>query len=651
MKQQYDVIVVGCGHAGIEAAQICARQGLGVLIATVRWDRTGQMSCNPSIGGLAKGHIVKEMDILGGWMGRAADESCLQFKRLNTKKGPAVRGSRMQCDKEKYSLYMRRHLSALPRISFISTEVKALILKNQTCQGVVTEKGDRIFSKAVILTTGTFMKGWMHIGRTKTPGGRVGEKATQGLSDQLKGEGLKVFRLKTGTPARVHKKSVNFSKLKSQKGDEGFRPFSFFTSFQTPPLPQQPCYITYTNENTHEVIRKNLRHSPLYTGAIQSVGPRYCPSIEDKVTRFADKTRHQSFLEPETLTGESIYLQGLSTSLPAPVQEAFLKTIAGLENVKILRPGYAVEYDFFDPLQIFPSLETKAFKNLFFAGQINGSSGYEEAAGQGLLAGINASCKIKGFEPVILKRHEAYIGVLIDDLVTRGTKEPYRMLTSRAEHRLLLREDNAVERLFFISKKGNWLSTKELSVLDREIQNRQKLSAFLSRVRISPFWAGENKTSKPPPPFKSFKRVLSGKQLLSRPEMDYSKLKLFLNTELKSLSASNIPPGGLKEFCRQGTFKAQTWEAVEVGFKYEGYIRREKQFIAACQKMDTTSLEAVSYDQVQGLSLEALEKLKEVRPRTLAQAGRISGVSPAALQALIIYLKMHKKNRKNIKLR
>ncbi len=615
----FDILVVGSGHAGIEAAGIAAQLGHKVLVVTVQWDRTGQMSCNPSIGGLAKGHIVKEIDILGGLMGRAADYSCLQFKRLNSKKGPAVRGSRMQCDKDIYSACMRKNLLKKPSLSFVSAEVKSLILKKNKCRGVITDKGESFLARVVILTTGTFMKGLMHIGSVQTPGGRVGEKATEGLSDQLKSEGFKVFRLKTGTPARAKKKSIDFQLLTKQEGDKNFIPFSFFSP-SDPVQKQEPCYITYTNEQTHEIIRKNLKLSPLYTGAIQSQGPRYCPSIEDKVLRFKDKNRHQSFLEPETLNGQSIYLQGLSTSLPESVQMEFLKTLPGLKQVELLRPGYAVEYDFFDPLSLFPSLQTKAIENLFFAGQINGSSGYEEAAGQGLLAGINASHYIRGLKPLVLKRHEAYIGVLIDDLVTKGTKEPYRMLTSRAEHRLVLREDNAIDRLFDLSETYRLLPVKELDRLRSEREARKNLHQDLKQNLLQPVKGIKSCFQKQA--WQMPKKPLSFKKFLSRPEVKALELKNFWEQRKKT------------------TYSLKTWEALEIQVKYEGYIKREKQFIARSLQMEGHSLKGMDYDQVQGLSLEALEKLKKVQPQNLAQASRISGVGPAALQALIIHIKL-----------
>ena len=637
--KSYDVIVVGSGHAGVEAAYAAARLGCRVLIVTVRWDCTAHMSCNPSIGGLGKGHIVKELDVLGGVMARAADASCIQFKKLNRSKGPAVRGSRAQCDKVQYSLYVQQFLSAqlarsqslaslfdfdpaCLRISYLSTEVKSLIFKKNYCQGVITDKGDKIYARAVVLTTGTFMKARMHVGERVQAGGRAGEKATEGLSDQLKSLGFSVYRLKTGTPPRLKKSSIDFSVLSPQAGDKVFQPFSFF-SLSSQRLPKKLCYLAYTNRKTHELIYKNLNKSPLYTGAIQARGPRYCPSVEDKITCFPDKTQHQSFLEPETVNGESIYLQGLSTSLPVEVQLAFLRTIKGLSHVEILRPGYAVEYDFFDPQQLFSTLETKPFKALFFAGQINGSSGYEEAAGQGLIAGINAACLVKNKEPLILKRQDAYIGVLIDDLTTKGTKEPYRMLTSRAEYRLLLREDNAIERLFDISEKYQLLNDQQLKLLSKQLNQRKKLAQILETTQLVP----SRKTQYELQTMKTtiLSKPQSLKNILCRPEISWLQISQFLNKRMSSSAPFS--------------FSRDTWESVEIRCKYEGYIQRQTQLLAKNRQMEDLLILGIDYDQVKGLSREALEKLKQVQPRTLASAGRISGMPPVAIQAILIYLK------------
>ena len=643
--KEFDVIVVGSGHAGVEAGYVSARMGCSVLMVTVNWQHTAFMSCNPSIGGLGKGHIVKEIDILGGLMGRMADKSCIQFKRLNSSKGPAVRGSRAQCDKSYYSSFVQKELEKQKNIKTLSAEVKALIVEKDRCRGVITHKGEKIKAKAVILSAGTFMKGILHIGDQKKEGGREGEKATFGLSDQLKSLGFPVHRLKTGTPPRLKKESIHFSVLQAQQGDKIFEPFSFFSPLKLN-LPQVPCYITYTNEKTHDIIRKNLKLSALYAGGIEGMGPRYCPSVEDKIVRFADKPRHLSFLEPETLSGDSIYPQGLSTSLPVDIQKQFLRSLKGLEHVELLKPGYAVEYDFIDPLSLYPTLETKLFKHLFFAGQINGSSGYEEAGGQGLLAGINASAQIKNLPPLVLNRHEAYIGVLIDDLVTKGTKEPYRMMSARAEHRLLLREDNAIERLFALSQKYKLLSGRELLLLEQEIEQRQKLLKFLETTQIVPNEKTKARLQALKAPL--INRPMSLKKYLSRPEVDWPKLEAFLFA-LDPQSQSQSPVAyGQKPLQvhaeRNNRQKVATISvprdprAVEIAIKYEGYIKRERNFITKNQKWENQKLEVIDYDKVQGLSLEALEKLKQVKPQTLGQASRISGVTPASIQVLLIHL-------------
>lgn len=612
----YDVIVVGAGHAGIEACLATSRLGLNTLLVTSNTKRIGYMSCNPSIGGLAKGHMVREIDIMGGQMGIAADRTCIQFKRLNSSKGPAVRGTRVQSDKQKYCDFQTQAIATQPNLSLKESEVKSLIINEGTCSGVTLEDGSQIKARAVIITTGTFMNGVMHTGMKQESGGRVGDKASVGLSNQLADYGFTIQRLKTGTPPRLLKDSIDWSKTVEQYGDKEFYPFSF-KSGKDFYLPQIACYLGRTTEKTHDIIRANLDKSPMYCGIIEGTGPRYCPSIEDKVVRFADRDSHQTFLEPEGLDTNLIYLQGISTSLPEDVQEEFLKTIPGLENVKIARYGYAVEYDFIEPTQIWHRLETRTVKQLFLAGQINGTSGYEEAAAQGFVAGVNAAHSLLGKEEFILGRDESYIGVLIDDLVTKGTREPYRMFTSRAEHRLILREDNTIDRLAKRSSELGLVKESDLEILKNITDKRENLLQTLQKERLFP---NEQTQSL----LKSLNttvllKPITFEELLRRPEIGSSQISK-LGVEL------DLDPN--------------VFDAVEISVKYSGYIKKQKELIAQSKNMEELLLpNNISYSEIKGLSREETDKLTQVRPRTLGQALRISGVNPSAVQAIMIYLK------------
>lgn len=615
-EKQYDIIVVGAGHAGCEAALAGARMGCSTLLLSINLDAIALMSCNPSIGGLAKGHLVREIDALGGEMGKVIDATGIQFRTLNTRKGPAVRASRAQADKQLYRLRMKRVLENQDNLSMKQVEVTRLYVEDGMVLGVDTRVGVRFTGRTVIITTGTFLRGLIHVGLTRYAGGRAGDLPAVGLSDSLREQGFEIGRLKTGTPARLDGRTIDFSRLEVQHGDDPPIPFSFST--EKIDRPQLPCHIAYTNQRTHDIIRANLDRSPLYGGVIEGVGPRYCPSIEDKVVRFPEKERHQSFLEPEGADTVEIYPSGLSTSLPIDVQFALYRSIEGLESVEIMRPAYAIEYDYVDPIQIRASLETKPVRNLYHAGQINGTSGYEEAAAQGLMAGINAALRVKGKTPLVLGRGDAYIGVLIDDLVTLGTREPYRMFTSRAEYRLLLREDNADLRL---REKGYAVGLVSEEDYRRFCGKREMIGNELERLKSSRLIPSEaDPTFLEEYGLLDLQNAISYEQLLRRPEFTYQ--------DLEKIDTSSL------------ALPAAVREQVEIHIKYQGYIDRQLQQIERSSKLEGSRIpENFDYSSLQGLTAEVREKLIRFRPDTLGQATRIQGVTPAAISILSVAIK------------
>ena len=619
MEEKFDMIVVGAGHAGIEASLAGARMGLRVLVLTMNVDMVGAMSCNPAIGGLAKGQLVKEVDALGGEMARAADATGIQFRILNTKKGPAVRSSRAQADMFQYRLYMRGVMEREANICLRQGVVEAVLTDFGRARGVVLKTGDRFFAPCVVLTTGTFLRGLIHVGLKNYPAGRAGEPAAEGLSLSLMSLGLSLGRLKTGTTPRLDARTINFEILERQEGDDPPRPFSFDT--EKIDRAQVPCFITHTNERTHELIRSGLDRSPLYTGVIKGIGPRYCPSIEDKVVRFPDKVRHHIFLEPVGLDTVEIYPNGISTSLPEDVQEKMARSIRGLEQAVIIRPGYAIEYDYVNPVQLKSSLETKAVEGLFLAGQINGSSGYEEAAAQGLIAGINAGLKRKDEPPFVPDRSQAYIGVLIDDLVTKGTTEPYRMFTSRAEYRLVLREDNADLRLREI---GHRLGLVKEPAYQRFVQKRETIERELGRLAERKVYPSRETNARlAGQGLGEISQPATLKQLLRRPEVDWDALRRI------DPSIDDLPEAVKEE--------------LSIQVKYEGYIAQELREVERFKRLEQDRIsEKFDYELVPNLSKEVLEKLKKVRPASLGQAGRIPGMTPAAISILQIFLKKEK---------
>ena len=619
-NEEYDLIVVGAGHAGSEAAAAAANMGSKTLLITMNLQNIAQMSCNPAMGGIAKGQIIKEIDALGGYSGIVTDFSAIQFKMLNKSKGPAVWSPRAQSDRMMFSLKWRELLEETPNLDFYQDSVVGLLVKKNKIKGVVTQLGLQIKSKTVILTNGTFLNGLIHVGEKQFGGGRVGEKASFGITENLTTLGFVSGRMKTGTPPRVDGRSLNYNKMEEQPGDANPGRFSYLPS--SPVLTnQRSCYVTYTNAKTHDLLREGFDRSPMFNGRIKSVGPRYCPSVEDKISRFSEKDRHQIFVEPEGWNTVEVYVNGFSTSLPEEIQYKALKSVPGFEDVKFFRPGYAIEYDYFPPTQLKHSLETKLVEGLFFAGQINGTTGYEEAASQGLMAGINASLKLSGKEPFILKRNEAYIGVLIDDLITKGTDEPYRMFTSRAEFRMLLRQDNADLRLTEISNNIGLASNDRLSIVMSKKKKTEHMIDFIKNLSVKPEEINETLIAKGSSPVSQSMKLF---KLFSRPQLAFKDI-----SSIESVANYLIDNNVMTEIIEQ----------VEIQVKYSGYIDKESSNAEKLNALENISIpKNFDYSRLKCLSSEAKSKLENIKPISLSQASRISGVSPADISAMLVFM-------------